>query len=128
MKRILITASLITSLTIISGCVTTEAPKFVPSTNEASVYKSRLDSNANDYTSCLIANAAYRKSEKINYTDSDIVDLCSKYRSEFYKSSFYSSFGGYGNRSVEDRYRHATARKDVSIISNAVFRRMKNVK
>lgn len=127
MRTQFLIGTLLVGMTAVSGCVeTTQNLDFAVNANEALSYQSALDQNADAYTSCLMANIAYRVSENISYENSDIIGLCSGYRSEFYKSSFYSAFGGYGQGNFSDEFRHNTARKDVSIVENTVFRRMSN--
>lgn len=94
---------------------------FSPNAQEAARYSANLKQYAEDYWKCLVANSLYRIEENIPFKNSDIIKICMSYREEFYKASYYASFGGYENKSVRDDFRHATARKDISIAETSAF-------
>lgn len=128
MKRSVGLSLIVTVVLVVSGCVPARQVEFQASPSEAERYKSLLKINHDNYGTCLYASAvAIRSVLKIPVNRQKVISDCEQYRAEYYKSVFYSAFGGYQNRSFSDEFRHNTARSAVSNTESSAFRTAEEV-
>lgn len=108
LKAVLFLASVLT----LSGCVQTGSARtydFSFSAAEAAASAAALETNGNNYRECLFAHAVLQSRYlQMPVNQAATVAECAAYELPFYKSVFYSAFGG-PLRSARTDFRHNTA-------------------